>query len=237
MNMYIRNNVQTSCCSVCLSGESFVDYASISDYMAKRRKTIWLLICGLLSGLCLSFYLFIAGMPIAIVVACALLFLAIIISFIVSLVCAKPPWWWIRYQRQGIVRIYKESLGYKENEEIKECKFNVNQGGLSFATERREIKIPLDEVRWVKQKGDLVVVGCFDGWNSLTNATMGSREDHYEACPAAAFLKSKLKGMAPDELIRLLKECAKKLKPPNPRGYIRDLPDGKPCYGNDVYSA
>lgn len=237
MISYTDESIASSYCDFALSIEVFEEYASISDYMSKRRKEAWLLVLCLLPVLFIFAFCCMASFfppPMVIfLVLCFLPFPAIIIS----LISKRPPYWWFKPQANGIVRIYKEALGYRASEEVSECKFAVNSAGLAFATERREIRIPLDEVCWVRQNGDLVVVGCFDGWNSLTNATMGSRENHYEACPAAAFLKSKLKGMDSDELIGFLKECAKKPKPPNPRGYIRDLPDGELRFGNDVYSA
>lgn len=138
------------------------------------------------------------------------------LASIVSLVTKRPPFWNMEFQRKEIFRIYNEALGWPEPGENRNCSFFYSQYSIIFRIDDAELRRSLEEIRWVVQKGDLVVVGILDGSKSLTCATYFAEGDgiHYKAVPAAAFLKSKLEGMDPDELIAILEEYAKKPKRP-----------------------
>lgn len=65
------------------------------------------------------------------------------------------------------------------------------------------MEILLDNVRWIRRSGDLVVIGCLDDSGSMNSKPFMTESD-YRAIPGIAFLSSKLNGMDADELIEAL---------------------------------
>lgn len=201
-------------CSFHLSEEELIEYISISDYAAKRGKVLFSLILSIVIVMPILILSAFIGFPIQFTIAFAFFTLYQFPFYLLSLVTKRPPLWQFRFQRRGIVAMYKEAFGYKRDEEVSEWEFIIEDEELAFGTERRMLRVPLDWVRWVRRSGDLVVVGCLNGWSTLTSAILGPTDrNHYEPCPAAAFLASRLEGMDADELIGILKQYAKKSKP------------------------
>lgn len=201
-------------CAFQLSEEELIEYVSISDYAAKRGKVLFLIIISFVVPIPILAFWAAIGTPIQYIIVFAVCMLCQLPSLLLSIVTKRPPLWQFRFQRRNIVEMYKEAFGYQRDEEISELMFMVEDGELTFGTERRMLRVPLDWVRWVRRSGDLVVVGCLNGWSTLTSPIMGPTDrNHYEPCPAAAFLASRLEGMDADELIGILKQYAKKPKP------------------------
>lgn len=177
----------------------------------------------------------ILNLPAPLLVIFFIVFFYTVPGYIVSFVTRKPPLWWIRSQREEILEIYKRALGFLPGTEIFKATFAIRDGRLSFRTNRNEIVIPLDEVRWVRRSGDLVVVGCFNGWSSVHSPVLSLQSGpHYKPCLAAVFMASKVEGMDSNELMTFLSRCVKKRKRFKHDGYIKTLPDGESCCSEEM---
>lgn len=202
-------------CDGILTDDDFLIYVATSDYMSKRNKLRCILI--IVSIFCIVIYpaLWVICGPSGYILVLELIIVWAIPVIIIALVKKQPAFWGTDYQTNVLLKMYSEALGLKPDDSDRRFRFQIVGDTLSFTTFRREIAAPLQEVRWVRQVGDLVIVGCLYVSRALVSPlNMRKDEDHYKPVPAAAFFKSKLEGMDSDELIALLEEYAKMPKPP-----------------------
>ncbi len=205
-------------CDGILTDDDFLVYVATSDYMSKRGKLRCILI--VVSIVCFAIYpaIWVICGPSGYVLVLELIIIWAIPVLIFALAKKQPAFWGTDYQTNVLLKMYSEALGLRPDDPDRRFRFQVIGDALSFTTFRREIVAPLQEVRWVRQVGDLVIVGCLFVPRALVSPLNTRKdEDHYKAVPAAAFLKSKLQGMDPDELVALLEEYAKSPKRPKSR--------------------
>ncbi len=191
-------------CSFSFTRELFLEYSRICDFMSKWKKwfaqsivilyvILFFLLLVMLMGAPAWTSLFVSWLPILLA-----------LSFVVALITQSPPLWpWKRKQR-GIMRMYAERLGFDEPGSDGHCITWFEDGFLGMESEVAMMEVPIDDVRWVRQSGDLVIVGCLSGAKSFVSPIFSREVQHYKAVPAAAFLKTKLEGMDPDELVEAL---------------------------------
>lgn len=194
--------------------EAFKDYVAISDYMSKQKKFKRLLIALFIYGILIIPILWIIGFPNIIIAIIAIFIYTYLLAFAIAIIRKKPVWWGTRYQTNQLIKLYSESLGYSPNNVQRKFHFEVSNDAARFKTATKEFSIPLNSIYWIREIDDLVIIGFLNGAKSYVNPLFSNEIQHYKAVPAAAFLKSKLEGMDPDELIALLEEYAKKPKPP-----------------------
>ncbi len=204
-------------CEFVLTEEQFEEYVFLSDFMSKKKRISITLVFCFLVILALAFVSVAIKMPALVLVMVYLLFGAIIVVSLISLILKKPPFRFLRYQEEYICTIYKNALGISPIASVISCSFILTRDSMIFQTGDYEIISSPLAIQWVACKHDLVVVGCIDGSKSLSGTYIFGDGNHYKAVPAMVFLKSKLEGMDPDELIAILEEYAKKPKRPLPR--------------------
>lgn len=105
------------------------------------------------------------------------------------------------------MKLYAERLGFDELGADAKCLTRFESGYVGMETDVAMMEVPLNNVRWIKRSGDLVVIGCLDDSGSIdAKAFMGIAdcEISYRAIPGIALLASRLEGMSVDELIEAL---------------------------------
>lgn len=194
-------------CDFSFSPEQFCEYSCICDFMSKWKK--WLILIALMSFfIVLTFYIFSTlGFPFWYTLFYPILFLILMMPFFISFITQAPPLWFLKKKRVHVMRMHAKEIGldYPDNKTI--CRFELSKGVISLTTDKEEIAAPLYEIKWVRRKEDLVVIGCLEDSNSVNLQPIMLKKD-FKAVPGIAFLVSELHGMDSASLIDLLEKYA-----------------------------
>lgn len=194
-------------CSFSFTRELFLEYSRICDFMSKWKKWFAQTIIAIYFVFFCFLLAVLAGFSVWIGLLVAWVFVLMLLLFITAFVTRSPPLWLWKRKQSGVMRMYAERLGFDEPDAKGHCFTWFEDGLIGMETEVAMMEVPIDDVRWVRRSGDLVVIGCLDDSSSMDAKPFMNLEEYkyfYRAIPGIAFLASGLQGMDANELIEML---------------------------------
>ncbi len=194
-------------CSYSFTREQFLEYSRICDFMSKWKKFFAFIIVSVYYLLFAFLLAWLLEFPAWLVACNTWVFVLILFFLIVAFLTNSPPLWFIKRKQRNTMRMYAERLGFDEPDADGQCITWFEDGLIGMETEVAMMEVPIDDVRWVRRSGELVVIGCLDDSGSVDAKpfmTLEEYENGYRAIPGIAFLASRLQGMDADELIEAL---------------------------------
>lgn len=204
--MECKNNAS---CDFCFTEKQFLEYVRICDFMSKWKMWASVLVCSVFFIMVFGSISYFIMHSIETFIGITALFWLFLLILSICLIRREPPLWFTPIPKSRPIELYGKALGIFPFPTEAKMLFRLQDGRIYLITPDGGIEAPLQDVRWVRKAGDLVIIGCLDDSKSIIDPFSTGNVNFYRAIPGIAFLASKLEGMDPEELIALLEGCAR----------------------------